>query len=326
MRRETGVIPGAVHVPLSVLYWQLDSSSGHDDPELSDPSRQVILVCAHGCSSSLAAATLRDLGFDRSTDVVGGFEAWQAAGLPVIPPAADPAEVLIVGARVLAHADGLEAGLGIVLGSIAEQFEIGSAAIFVVSRQPDRLEIAATFGLGEAAAAGLANAVRDPGHPIARTVATPVPAFRRPPDGAWGPCPAQPPAARHHPRDSTKNVVGVVALAHDHPIAMERDDGARPPADVELAVFRMAQEALANAVTHGAPPVVVRYAAASDRASLSVTDRGAGIGTDAASMAARSGHYGLLNMRQRAEQIGAKLDVRRPSDGGTVIGIAWASR
>ncbi len=67
---------------------------------------------SHRYSSSLVAATLRDLGFDRSTDVVGGFEAWQAAGLPVIPPAADPAEVLIVGARVLAHADGLEAGLG----------------------------------------------------------------------------------------------------------------------------------------------------------------------------------------------------------------------
>jgi rhodanese-related sulfurtransferase len=83
LRRETGVIPGAVHVPLSVLYWRLDPSSGHDDPELSDLSRQVILVCAHGYSSSLAAATLRDLGFDRATDVVGGFEAWATAGLPV---------------------------------------------------------------------------------------------------------------------------------------------------------------------------------------------------------------------------------------------------
>ncbi len=83
LRRDDGVIPGSVHVPLSVLYWRLDPASGHDDPALSDLDRQVVLVCAHGYSSSLAAATLRSLGFDRATDVVGGFEAWSAAGLPV---------------------------------------------------------------------------------------------------------------------------------------------------------------------------------------------------------------------------------------------------
>ena len=83
LRRETGVIPGSVHVPLSVLFWRLDPSSGYDDPALSDLTRPVILVCAHGYSSSLAAATLRDLGFARVGDVIGGFEAWAAAGLPV---------------------------------------------------------------------------------------------------------------------------------------------------------------------------------------------------------------------------------------------------
>jgi rhodanese-related sulfurtransferase len=82
-RRETGVIPGSVHVPLSVLYWRLDPASGFDDPRLADPERQVILVCAHGYSSSLAAATLQDLGFARATDIDGGFEAWRAAGLPI---------------------------------------------------------------------------------------------------------------------------------------------------------------------------------------------------------------------------------------------------
>jgi rhodanese-related sulfurtransferase len=82
-RRETGVIPGSVHVPLSVLYWRLDPASGSNDPRLADPDRQVILVCAHGYSSSLAAATLQDLGFARATDIDGGFEAWQAAGLPI---------------------------------------------------------------------------------------------------------------------------------------------------------------------------------------------------------------------------------------------------
>lgn len=82
-RRETGVIPGSIHVPLSVLYWRLDPASGFEDPRLADPERQVILVCAHGYSSSLAAATLQDLGFARATDIDGGFEAWRAAGLPV---------------------------------------------------------------------------------------------------------------------------------------------------------------------------------------------------------------------------------------------------
>jgi rhodanese-related sulfurtransferase len=58
LREETGIVPGSVHVPLSVLYWRLDPTSGHHDPALTDPGRQVILICAHGYSSSLAAATL----------------------------------------------------------------------------------------------------------------------------------------------------------------------------------------------------------------------------------------------------------------------------
>ena len=82
-RRETGTIPGSVDIPLSVLFWRLDPSSGYDDPALSDLARPIVLICAHGYSSSLAAATLRDLGFASVADVIGGFEAWAAAGLPV---------------------------------------------------------------------------------------------------------------------------------------------------------------------------------------------------------------------------------------------------
>ncbi len=85
LRLETGVIPGSVHVPLSVLYWRLDPASGHADLRLSDPDRQVVLVCADGYSSSLAAVTLRELGFHRATDLAGGFEAWAQAGLPIDP-------------------------------------------------------------------------------------------------------------------------------------------------------------------------------------------------------------------------------------------------
>ena len=82
-RRTTGCIPGSVHVPLSILYWRLDPDSGSKDASLADPERQVILVCAHGYSSSIAAATLRDMGFARASDLEGGFEAWQASGLPI---------------------------------------------------------------------------------------------------------------------------------------------------------------------------------------------------------------------------------------------------
>lgn len=82
-RQAGGVIPGSVHVPLSVLYWRLDATSGHHDSGLSDRDRLIILVCADGYSSSLAAATLHDLGFSRATDLAGGFNGWVAAGMPV---------------------------------------------------------------------------------------------------------------------------------------------------------------------------------------------------------------------------------------------------
>ncbi len=108
------------------------------------------------------------------------------------------------------------------------------------------------------------------------------------------------------------------------PVMLERVDAARPPANVELAVFRVAQEALANAVAHGAPPITVRYDAGPRRAALTITDHGIGLSPEAASAAGRAGHYGLLNMHQRAEQIGARLDVSRPTDGGTTIGLVWA--
>jgi rhodanese-related sulfurtransferase len=91
-RRQLGVIPGSVHVPLSVLFWRLDPTSESADPALARRDRQVILVCEHGYSSSLAVATLLDLGYVHATDVIGGFEAWAAAGLPIDPVPAAPVE------------------------------------------------------------------------------------------------------------------------------------------------------------------------------------------------------------------------------------------
>jgi rhodanese-related sulfurtransferase len=79
--RRTGSVPGALHIPLSVLEWRVDASSETHDPAVGNG--RIILLCAHGYSSSLAAKRLQDLGFADATDVIGGFEGWVAAGLPV---------------------------------------------------------------------------------------------------------------------------------------------------------------------------------------------------------------------------------------------------
>jgi signal transduction histidine kinase len=106
-------------------------------------------------------------------------------------------------------------------------------------------------------------------------------------------------------------------------VRLEHSDGARLPPDVELAFFRVAQEALANAVKHGEPPIVVRYRSTESGASLSVDDAGPGIEPDAGAIAERGGHFGLMNMQQRAEAIGAILDVRRWPGGGTHVALEW---
>jgi rhodanese-related sulfurtransferase len=83
-RAADGEIPGALVVARNVLEWRADPASGHSAPELSDDlQRRIVLVCDGGYQSSLAAATLQDLGFSRATDLAGGFQAWRAAGLPV---------------------------------------------------------------------------------------------------------------------------------------------------------------------------------------------------------------------------------------------------
>lgn len=82
-RRRDGEIPGAVHVPLSVLEWRCDPDSASADDRVSNLDRTIILVCNEGYSSSLAAATLGDLGFRNPGDVIGGFVAWLSAGFPV---------------------------------------------------------------------------------------------------------------------------------------------------------------------------------------------------------------------------------------------------
>jgi signal transduction histidine kinase len=94
----------------------------------------------------------------------------------------------------------------------------------------------------------------------------------------------------------------------------------RPPPEVELAAFRIAQEALANAIRHGEPPIVITYRTTGERVSLSVDDAGRGFQTE---IARGSGSHGLLNMAQRAEQIGARLELLRRPDRGMHVGVEW---
>jgi rhodanese-related sulfurtransferase len=78
-RSRDGELPGAVVVDRNVLEWRLDPTSPYRLPLAASHDVRYVLVCDEGYSSSLAAATLRELGIGRATDLVGGFRAW--AGL-----------------------------------------------------------------------------------------------------------------------------------------------------------------------------------------------------------------------------------------------------
>lgn len=82
-RRRDGRIEGAIVVDRNVLEWRLDPTSPHRISEVAGPDQRIIIICNEGFSSSLAARSLQDLGLRHATDVVGGFVAWSAHGLPV---------------------------------------------------------------------------------------------------------------------------------------------------------------------------------------------------------------------------------------------------
>ena len=81
-RTRDGAVPEAIYFPRNVLEWRADPSSNAHDPRFGDFDRHVIVMCDEGYQSSLAAATLQQLGFEQATDLVGGYQAWRAAGLP----------------------------------------------------------------------------------------------------------------------------------------------------------------------------------------------------------------------------------------------------
>lgn len=83
-REREGEVPGALVIERNHLEWRLDPACDARVAEAVDHDVRVLVLCAEGYTSSLAAASLQDLGLHRATDVVGGFAAWHADGLPVV--------------------------------------------------------------------------------------------------------------------------------------------------------------------------------------------------------------------------------------------------
>ena len=78
VRARDGIVLGSLHVPRTVLEWRLDPQSDHRIPQISGYDTRIVVVCNEGYSSSLAAATLQDLGLHQATDMIGGYQAWLA--------------------------------------------------------------------------------------------------------------------------------------------------------------------------------------------------------------------------------------------------------
>jgi rhodanese-related sulfurtransferase len=83
LRVRDGVIPGALPVGRNVLEWRLDPIGAHRIAEVTSYEQVVVVVCDEGYASSLAAVSLQQLGLHRATDLIGGFQSWKAAGLPI---------------------------------------------------------------------------------------------------------------------------------------------------------------------------------------------------------------------------------------------------
>jgi rhodanese-related sulfurtransferase len=84
-RGAEGQVPGALVIERNVLEWRLDPASDARLPEAGSYGLRVIVMCSAGYTSSLAAASLQDLGLYAATDLAGGFQAWARDGLPVEP-------------------------------------------------------------------------------------------------------------------------------------------------------------------------------------------------------------------------------------------------
>ena len=77
-RADEGELPGSLVIERNVLEWRLDPHGSHRIPDVTGFDQPVVVVCSAGYASSLAADSLRQLGFRRATDLVGGYQAWRA--------------------------------------------------------------------------------------------------------------------------------------------------------------------------------------------------------------------------------------------------------
>ena len=84
-RAREGEVPGALVVERNVLEWRFDPVSDARLPQATGYDVDVVVLCSEGYTSSLAADALRSLGLTNASDVVGGYQAWAAAGLPTVP-------------------------------------------------------------------------------------------------------------------------------------------------------------------------------------------------------------------------------------------------
>jgi rhodanese-related sulfurtransferase len=84
-RATDGIVPGSLVIGRNVLEWRCDPSCPAHDRRIQNLDARLIVMCDGGYQSSLAAATLQRLGLTHATDLIGGFRAWRAAGLPVHP-------------------------------------------------------------------------------------------------------------------------------------------------------------------------------------------------------------------------------------------------
>jgi GAF domain-containing protein len=145
-------------------------------------------------------------------------------------------EILLAGSRAVAHVDGLEPSLQVLIDAIGAETDVASAAIVIDGNLG--LEIVATFGLDDANRAGLAEAIQRPGHPIARTFGDATPTFDVQPTVPGGP------ALRSHlpltvTRGGTDRTFGVLALAHDRPTDAELRPVLQAAADLAAVAIEL---------------------------------------------------------------------------------------
>lgn len=129
------------------------------------------------------------------------------------------------------------------------------------------------------------------------------------------------PALEFLAETASTDLVAVTAEVEDR---TSLEPGGRPPAEVELAVFRIAQEAVANACRHAeASHVRLRGEVSPGRVAIAVTDDGRGLDEAEARAASRRGRLGLASIRRRAEAIDAEIDISG-SAAGTLVAVRWA--